>query len=246
VAAHAGAKRSGVLPPDLAAAMRRPPLAAIFRGRLLRVTLLAALVFTLMNTAFYAFSSHITPFLTSSPADGGLGWTQKQSGPVFGAMTVVAGLSAAFAGFLSDRVGRRHVFSALCVVGALTFVGLFFVLLDLDPAHPGPFWAAVVLATVGFGVNGVVGSLFSELYPTHLRATGPGFVSNVGKFLASGAPLLGGWIIRVAGEGAPRRGWAIGLSAPAIGFVVLAVLIWTLPRVTGRPLEAIERDDFLG
>jgi hypothetical protein len=72
-------------------------------------------------------------------------------------------------------------------------------------------------------------------------------VSNLGKLLSGGAPLLAGIIIRsVASSGSsPRFGWVLGLSAPALCYAVLAALVWTLPSVDGRSLAALERDEYL-
>jgi MFS family permease len=241
------ARTRGEVPADLARAFGRPPLGEIFRGRLLRVTLLATLLFTLMNCAFYMFGSQVTSFLTSPLAEGGMGWTRGQAGPIFFSMTFMAGLSAALAGHLSDLVGRRTVFSALCCLGACAFVALFFVLRGLEPDRPLAFWVVIVVVSAAYGINGVVGAYFTELYPTHLRATGPGFVSNLGKLLSGGAPLLAGLIIRsvASSGGSPRSGWALGLSAPALCYAVLAALVWTLPSVDGRSLAALERDEYL-
>ncbi|MBU0552454.1 MFS transporter [Myxococcota bacterium] len=228
------AMAAGQAPPQL----HRPPLRAIFEGPLRAVTLKAAVIFTLMNYAFFMFGAQITPFVTAPLSAGGLGWSQQQAGPIFGVTTIMAGLSAVAMGALSDRFGRRRVFSALCLFGALAFAAFYLVLPSLSPTQMTAFWVALVAVGAGYGINGVVGALFSELYPTHLRATGPGFVSNVGKALAAGAPLLSGWIIRAFED--PRLGFAVGLSAPAVAYLLLAGLIWTLPRVTGRGFAPVE------
>ncbi len=240
------AQQRGEVPEEVQRAFRRPPLGEIFRGRLRRITLLAAGLFTLMNVAFYMFGSQVTPFLTSPVSEGGLGWSRTQAGPVFFSMTFVAGLSSALAGYLSDLLGRRKVYSALCLLGGGAFASFYVILPDLDPARPAAFWIAVVLVSAGYGINGVVGAYFSELYPTHLRATGPGFVSNLGKLLGAGGPLLAGYLVRHGVEGDPRMSWTVALSAPALCFLAIAALIWTLPSVKGRSLEAVERDEYLG
>jgi MFS family permease len=239
------AHQRGEVPEEIRRAFSRPPLGEIFRGKLLKVTLLAAGLFTLMNMAFYMYGSQVTPFLTSPVEEGGLGWSLTQAGPVFFAMTFVAGISAALAGYLSDLVGRRTVYSALCLLGACAFASYYFILPDLDPAQPAAFWVAVVAVSAGYGINGVVGAYFSELYPTHLRATGPGFVSNLGKLLGSGAPLIGGYLAHHAVAGDPRMSWTIALSAPCICYLAIALLIWTLPKVEGRTMAAVECDEYL-
>jgi MFS family permease len=235
------ARARGEVPAALAAALRRPPLAEIFRGRLRRVTLLAAAVFTVMNYAFFMFGSQVTPFLTSPATAGGLGWTRAQAGPVFVLMTFVAGVASAVAGALSDRLGRRAVLSAVSAVGVAAFVATFLTVSALEPGSAGGFWLVLVAVSAAYGVNGVTGAYLSELYPTHLRATGPGFVSNAGKLLAGGAPLLAGAIVRAgSGGGDARLGWALALSAPAACYLVLVLLVWALPAAGGRRFDAVE------
>ena len=85
----------------------------------------------------------------------------------------------------------------------------------------------------------MIGTLTSELFPTHQRATGPGFCQNIGKGLGGVVgPLLAG--VLVAGQGYP---FALSLSGAVM--LVLAGLIWTLPSVGGREVKAVEDTSYL-
>jgi len=237
------ARAAGEVPAELAEALRRPPLLALFKGRMLSLTLRAALIFGLMNCAFFMFGSQITPFLPRPLELGGLGWSQAQAGPAFLITTVMAGISAIIMGALSDRFGRRMIFSLVCGGGTLAFGALYWIVPGVQPESPALLWFALAFVGLAFGINGVVGALFSELFPTHLRASGPGLVSNLGKALAAGAPLLAGWIIGAQEQ--PRMGFALGLAFPALTYLLLVGLIWSLPRVTGREMKVFEAESYL-
>jgi MFS family permease len=107
---------------------------------------------------------------------------------------------------------------------------------DGPPSHLILVFAVVVL---GYGINGVVGTLMAELFPTHLRSTGPGFCQNLGKGIGgmAGPPI--------AGALAKAASYPIALALPGVIILVLAGLIWLLPRVSSRELRPIEGDDYL-
>ena len=79
----------------------------------------------------------------------------------------------------------------------------------------------------------------SEVFPTHLRSTGPGFCQNVGKGIGG----LAGPI--VAASLLMGHGYVFVLTMPGVFFLALALLIWTLPRADARAFQAVEADDYL-
>ena len=87
--------------------------------------------------------------------------------------------------------------------------------------------------------SGVIGTIVSELYPTHVRSTGPGFCQNLGKGIGgmAGPPLAGALVLSL--------GYPVVLALPGLLLVTLAALIWVLPDVDGRELRAVEDDSYL-
>ncbi|PJZ70439.1 hypothetical protein CH373_05030 [Leptospira perolatii] len=100
------------------------------------------------------------------------------------------------------------------------------------------FVFAFLLLGISFGYFGIIGVMFSEFYPTHLRATGPGFAFNLGRgmtvfsaFFTSA--IAGSW------------GWPYAFASCGILFVINALLVLLLPNVTGREISAAENEIFL-
>jgi hypothetical protein len=79
-----------------------------------------------------------------------------------------------------------------------------------------------------------MGSFYTELFPTRIRATAQGFCYNSGRGLAAGFPLLTG-----LAAGRMQLGHAIALFAVlAYGIVLLAIFL--LPETRGRDLAQFE------
>ncbi len=170
-------------------------------------------------------------------ARGGLGLTAGQQAPFqlvlnFGGM---AGLL--LAGFFSDRWGRRPAFAVFCLLGVAGYGCLF--ALTRSGGHPAGLLAVFTAICLSFGIGGVLASLASELFPTHLRSTGPGVCQNLGKGIGG---MLGPTL---AGALVPRLGYAPVLALPGACLAALALLIWMLPEVGGREVRALEGDSFL-
>jgi len=91
-----------------------------------------------------------------------------------------------------------------------------------------------VTICISFGIGSVMGSLASELFPTHLRSTGPGFCQNLGKGVGG---LLGP---TVAGVFIPKLGFAPVLAMPGLCLGRLALLVCLLPNVSGREVKPVE------
>ena len=139
-----------------------------------------------------------------------------------------------------SRNGRRGGFALFCLLGSLGSLWLY-VLTSGAGAGTVPPWLLVALCVVclGYGINGIVGPMSSELFPTHLRATGPGFCQNVGKGIGgmTGPPLVGALV--------PGLGFPLVLALPGAVTLALALLVWILPSVSGREVAAVEDETFL-
>lgn len=232
------ARARGEVDPALEAQFRRVPVAALWRGPLRGLTLKATLLFALMNFGFYAFSTVFINYLQDDAARGGLALDTRGQLPYQLALNIGALASVVAAGFASDRFGRRATFAFFCAIGAAGSAWLYAVTRGAAgvPEHLIVVFTVVV---VGYGINGVVGTLMAESFPTHLRATGPGFCQNLGKGLGglAGPPLAGAFV--------PTLGYPLVLALPGLLMLALAGWVWLLPRVTGRELRPVEGTGYL-
>jgi MFS family permease len=227
------ARAAGKVGPLLEVSCRRAPLIALLRSRLLGVVLKATTIFTLMNFAFYAFSTVFINYLQMDRTHGGLGLDPHGEAPYQIALNLGGMVGGVLAGLTSDLLGRRPAYSLFCLLGTVGYVCLF--MLTSGGGNAGASLLLVfVVICISFGVGSVMGSLASELFPTHLRSTGPGFCQNLGKGIGG---LLGPTL---AGALLPKFGFAPILAMPGICLGALALLIWLLPNVGGREVKPVE------
>ena len=230
------ARKRGDVDPALEARFRKAPLGQLFRGPVLAITLKTTLIFTLMNFAFYGFSTQFIEYLQSA---GGLDLDKQHQAPYQLTINLVSLMAAVVGGWLSDRVSRRLVYAVLCLIGAAGFALLDLTMRGAGAAVPTGLLLILAVIVLGYGINGVIGTITSEVFPTHLRSTGPGFCQNVGKGLGGLAgPIVAATLLT-------GHGYAFVLTMPGLCFVALALLIWTLPRADARPFQAVEADDYL-
>ncbi len=225
------ARQAGTLTGELEAQVKRPPILAAFRGNVKWLTLRTTLIFAVMNLGFYSFSTVFINFLKASPTkDGGLGLEKGEQLPFHLALNIAGLLSVILAGWLSDRIGRRKAFVSFCVIGVTGFVWLSLELAGLKGMYENTLIAAFAVCCMGFGVNGVMGVFIPELFPTYLRSTGPGVSQNIGKGIGGLAgPVAAGALVAT-------HGYQFVLGLPLWVFLLIGLLIWTLPEVGGRDL----------
>ncbi|MHA6624076.1 MFS transporter [Pseudonocardia sichuanensis] len=199
----------------------RPSFLGIFRGGLLRTTLVCALLCTGAQGGYYALTTFLPQFLrTARGLDVlGLGGTL---------LLVIVGALAGylFGAWLTDRLGRRPAL-VVCAVAAFVIV-LPFTLLDL----PTPVFTALALP-LGFVSSAYfsgLGALLTEQYPTELRGSGQGFCYNFGRGIGALFPLLVGLL-----ADAISIGVAIALFA-GIAYLVMAGCALLLPETRGAEL----------
>ena len=221
------ARLAGNLTGELEAQVKRPPILAAFRGRVKWLTFRTTLIFAVMNLGFYSFSTVFINFLKASPTDdGGLGLSKGDQLPFHLALNIAGLLSVILAGWLSDRIGRRNAFVSFCAIGVS---GLE--LAGLKCTYENTLIAAFAMCCMGFGVNGVMGVFIPELFPTYLRSTGPGVSQNIGKGIGGLAgPVAAGALVAT-------HGYQFVLGLPLWVFLLIGLLIWTLPEVGGRDLS---------
>lgn len=138
----------------------------------------------------------------------------------------------AIAGFLLfsalvDRLGRRPMFLAYLLVGAVA-VGVY--ILSTDPLA-----LMVAIFMTGFGVNGIfagAGPFLAEIIGnTASRGLLMGLAYNGGRLGGFIAPLVIGALASTAG------GFTLGLATTIVAFVAAAIVVLLAPETRGKALE---------
>ncbi|MCY4262445.1 MAG: MFS transporter [Candidatus Dadabacteria bacterium] len=196
----------------------------IFKGELLRYTVLCTLFTSLCMLAYWGLTFWIPQFLARPIEDGGIGLGLR------GFIWIVPLNLGAFLGlnsfgWISDKFGRRPVFASFLFILAILiyFFGqstTFTQILILGP----------LVGFFGAGFYSGFGAMFSELFPTRARATAQGFCYNVGRGVGAFAPPLVGYVAEVKGYGPALV--TVSVFALAAAFVVFA-----LPETKGKKLD---------
>jgi MFS family permease len=148
-----------------------------------REILLSAGALASLFAFFYIGTAYLTSYASKELgiARPFLLWTQLGAAILFGAAIAV---SAA----LSDRVGRRKIVMASCLV-AIPWSLILFPL--LDTGHPAAFVVGTCGTLVLFGTGfGPTGALLPELFKTEYRYTGAGLGYNLAGVLGGALPPL--------------------------------------------------------
>ncbi|PFP24897.1 MFS transporter [Bacillus sp. AFS073361] len=134
---------------------------------------------------FYIFSTFIIAYAT-----GHLGFNAT---PVLNAVTIgtiITTITIPFMGSLSDKIGRKPLFIG-GTIAIVLYAFPYFYILSLGST----LWLTIA-TIIGLGilwapVTAVLGTLFSEIFPTNVRYTGVTVGYQIGAALAGGtAPLI--------------------------------------------------------
>jgi MFS family permease len=161
-------------------------------------------------TPYYIFTSFIFAYGTSH-----LRLEQNLLLSAVMEAAVLSWFTIPFAGWLSDRWGRKTV----VILGAVWIIlyGFAYFWL-LDTKNPALVVAAIVLSLIPHDLMwGAWGAFVSENFPARLRYSGAGVSSQLGSVIPGGlAPLVAAWIVARYGSG-----YAIAAYMAACGLVGL-------------------------
>lgn len=197
------------------------PFFAIFSPRVLRMTLIGALLGVGAHGGYYALMTWLPTYLKTERHLSVLG-----TGGYLAVIIVAFFCGCVVSAQLLDRIGRRGtilLFSIACV--ATVVVYLFVPLTNgamLLVGFPLGFFAA--------GIPASMGALFNELYPRGMRGTGVGFCYNFGRVVSAAFPVMVGHLAKTT-----TLGFAIGTDA-AIAYAIVALAVLMLPETRGRAL----------
>lgn len=207
---------------------RANPFRTLFGRGLVARTVLATLLTTSVQFAYWGLFFWLPSFLAAPVEKGGAGMSIVKSMGWLIPMQLGAYAGYLSFGFLADRLGRRRVFIAF-LVAAATLVPIYgqmarepVVLMALGP----------LLGFFGHGYFSLFGVMLAELFPTSVRATGQGLTYNCGRALGALAPFTIGVLAEQVGIGS-------ALALTSAFFLAGAALILLLPDTTGWRLAAL-------
>jgi len=208
------------------AAKAQASMAAIFTPKVIKITLLTALLSFGVQGAAYSVANFLTAFMT----------TERGLTQTIASYCVLANSAGGFIGclvnsYLSDVIGRRMVFR-LFGIGFVIMAAIYLF---------GPWGAnlyflvpiGLVYGMFQFGLYASFGPFFTELFPTELRGSGQSFAYNSGR--AGGALYILGVPMLAAGHGLTLSGT---MAVFAIGAILVAIVVtFLLPETAGRELK---------
>ena len=169
------------------------------------------------------FSSPATSFVMERLVDD-LAW---ETAPARFLLMVFSGLGTAgviIGGRMADQIGRKRTTIAAMIIGLVGGVGFY-------TQDSGWILApAIFLATMGLGMlTPAMASHRSELFPTRVRATAAGWITNV----AIGGSITG---FVIGGVVVDRIGLSTTITSLAGGLVIAMLLVTRLPETRGMDL----------
>ncbi len=198
------------------------PLKDLFRLYPRRFALLAVVVFV------FALAAAVADFFASKYLQDVHGWTPRG----VGLLTVFAGAFAVvgnvFAGWLSDRIGRKRVTvgflfgEAICAIAYYNAPSFLIV----------PLWLLMIFTLLGTGV--MLAAYGAELFPTSHRSTAAGARVAIATIGASTGLVLESVLFNSFGS----HWTAISLLA-SLAFITPLIVALTFPETSGRSLEEI-------
>jgi MFS family permease len=200
-----------------------PSILEIFKGTILKTTILASLLSTGCQGGYYAITFWVPRFLT----------TERKLSIVNSTGYLAALIVGSFLGYLAgawlaDRIGRRPLF-LLFSLGAIAVILAYTQL----PLTNEILW--LLGFPLGFFASGYfsgMGAFLTELYPTRLRGSGQGFCYNFGRGIGALFPALVGYLSQ-----SMTLASAIAIFAVA-AYGLFFLSAFALPETRGKVLHA--------
>lgn len=202
---------------------RKTSFLAIFHKRFLRRTLLASLLASGMQGAYYSVTTWLPTYLKTERHLSVLGTSSYL-------LVLICGSFCGYivSAWLSDAIGRTRCFMLFAVAGLVLLVAYTRLPLTNE--------AMLVLGfPLGFFLSGIfsgMGAFLSELFPNELRGSGQGFCYNAGRAVGAICPALIGYL---------SEGSSLGLVLSWVGaicYVLVIVASALLPETRGAELRS--------
>lgn len=201
-----------------------PPLWELFRGDLLRPTLIGILLASVPLIGAWAGSKWMIPWADHVGGSEHPGY--KSTTQLYWALGAVLGsfLGAPIAAW----IGRRLSYF-LISLGATTLTwGMFQWTAPLESSFLPCVFAQGLVATLFFGWLPLY---LPELFPVHVRASGAGVAMNIGRFATAFAVLYAGWLFAFF----DNQYSTIGAACALIYALGMVIVFWA-PNTSGRTM----------
>lgn len=194
------------------------------------LVIVAALVFAGNGTVGYMTTGGYIQSYATDP-DGPVGLAR---GDVLNAVTLSAVtwmLFTLFAGFISDKIGRRNTYLIGFTLQAIAAAALFPL---VNTGNLGLLYFALIALTVGLGLTyGQQSAMYAELFPASIRASGVSITYALGSVLGGAfAPMIAAALVQATGGTTAVTIYLV--AACIIGFICA----FLLRERKGIPLEA--------
>jgi len=206
--------------PEVHADERKKTLADIFSTALIGVTLIVAAAYFLHIISFYFLLKWGPKVIVD------MGFPAAAGGRVLTMANFGGAAGGAVFGLLTARLGLKPLTIGILILNAAAIVVFGYAPRDLDRL-------TLLAIVVGFFGNAAVSGMYSIVayaFPTHVRATGTGFVIGVGRGGAVLSPWLVGYL-KDSGATLPVVGMIM-----AVGSLLAAVVMAFLTLHPERPV----------
>jgi MFS transporter, SHS family, sialic acid transporter len=200
-----------------------PPLSALFRGELLRPTIVGIMLASVPLVGAWAGSKWMIP------------WAEDVAGQQAGYKATTQqwwALGATLGSFLgaplAAAIGRRLSYFLISLGATSLTWAMFQLTAPLEASFLPIVFAQGLIATLYFGWLPL---FLPELFPTYVRATGAGVAMNTGRFVTAGGVLGAGWLFTAFHGDYP----AVGAACAMIYALGMIVVFWA-PRTDQRKL----------
>jgi len=211
--------------PEVHETDRKKSVGDIFSPGLIAITLICAGAYFLHIISFY-FLLKWGPKIVAD-----MGFAASAAGGIITSANIGGALGGAVFGLLSARIGLKPLSIAV-------LIGNFVAIAAFGRTSPDLATMSTLAIIVGFFGNAAVSGLYSIVavaFPTHVRATGTGFVIGIGRGGAVLSPLMAGVLLQ-NGSTLPTIGLIMGA-----GSLLAAIVLVFLKLGTGRPIEVTDK-----
>jgi len=175
-----------------------------------------------------AFSSPAFDFVLERLIND-LSWEPSAARFLLIASSGLGALGLLVGGRMSDQMGRRPTAAISIALGLVGGLGFYF--LDSGWLLAVTIFVATVGATM---LTPALGALRAELFPTRVRATSAGWVTNAAILGSIGGFLIGGVLIN-------RIGLPLTIAVLSVGLLAAVFLVLRLPETKGMDLVRTRR-----